>query len=118
MDHIKLQKIRRIWWIITRGMLLIGSLYTLCHCRADDGLRATIKRIHYTQPDYSKELLKQIQTLMEAGFELSWKEPETREQGYIWAKYESLPWIRLHAKASPEETAFIRRILGIEGKDS
>ncbi len=81
--------------------------------RADDTeLRATISRVSLTHPDPMSEMQKQIQELIDQGFELTWTDPRD-ERGFVWVKHGAMPWIKVHAKLSEEESSAIRRILSL-----
>lgn len=75
------------------GFVIMGS--------ADTALIGKITRASYTRPQPDQTMSRQIKALLEAGFELSWTEPEPHGD-WIWFKTPTLPWVRLHREDERE----------------
>ncbi len=99
-----------LWALIIT--ILIWLAYTLTSRGDDTGLHATINRISFTHTDELKVMQDQIQKLADEGFEYSWTEPRD-ERGFVWVKYGPMPWIRLHALLSEDESKQIKKLLKI-----
>ncbi len=93
------------------AILLIGILLTFLFvilCQGDDALHGTIQA-SYTYPKPSED--KRIKALLDAGFELSWQEPNPQGKKWVWMRPEGLPWIRVLRVGENEENETLWAII-------